>query len=119
MCASSSDSVLSMPSVQMPKKPSQPGKYIVESLDTRTKRVSPGPRCQLAGSCVDTVFRPLRQEHLDFSVERLAPQAKSDEVPFFGSGYGALAWFTFRRMRPSMNLATLAITRRPARSLRT
>ena len=36
-----------------------------------------------------------------------------------GRATADLAWFTFRRRRPSMNSVRLAITRRPARSLRT
>ena len=36
-----------------------------------------------------------------------------------GRATADLAWFTFRRKRPSMNSVRLAITRCPARSLRT
>lgn len=91
----------------------------VEPCDAAGNRLPKGSWRLLADSPGETLLRTHRRQHLNSVTPHLLAERNPTKWLSFGRATALLAWFTLRRMRPSMNWTTLAITRCPAPSLGT
>jgi hypothetical protein len=102
-----------------PEEAVPPDKPHVDAGDAALKRAPPLSRCELADLLSGVALGALGEQNLDGPGLRIEPQPEAEEWRSSGRATADLSWLIFRRKRRPMNRSRLAITRSPARSLRT